>query len=145
MAVRSVSAREFFVSRIANEAQQEGIPLTTSQRTFLESGGEYSRQEEAEFDKENPEYLKFMERVTELLRRSLAHESSRDSEGEKKYRAALGELDKAEGGSPLWFAAVPAVHPAELQQGLKSAWVIVVAVLLLGFVIGLYVMNHGPR
>ena len=143
VAVLQMSAREFFLTRIAKEAQEEGRPLTPAQRSIFESGGEYSRQQEAEFDRENPEYVNFIEWVTQLLRRALTIEMSRDPGAEKSYRAMLEELDKSEGGSPLWFAVVPAVHPPEPQRGVRFVWVIVAAILLVGLAIGFYLTKRS--
>jgi hypothetical protein len=139
----SLAARDFFVSRIVRQAQQEGSPLTPVQLEFLENGGTFSRQEESEFDKENPEYLKFIEWVTALASRAMAGEICRDPEAGRKYGAALEELDKAESGSPLWFAVVPAVHPPEQQSGVRFVWVIVAGILLVGWAIGFYLTKRS--
>jgi hypothetical protein len=139
----SSAAREFFLSRIAREAHEEGRPLSHSQRILLESGEDCSRQQEAVFDRENPEYLKFIEWVTELLRRAREKEISGDPAAGENYKAMAEDLNESESGSPLWFAVAPAVHPDALQRGFRLGWIVALVALSLGAALGIYAMRHG--
>jgi hypothetical protein len=143
VAVPPASAREFFLTRIAKEAQEEGRPLTAAQKTLLESGGESTRQQDAEFDRENPDYVEFIEWVTKLLARALANERFRDPATEQSYRVMLEELGRIESGSALWCAAVPAVVSGDLKRAFRRGWIIAVVTLLLGMALGFYAWKHG--
>jgi len=128
---------QFFLSRIEREAKEEGRPLTDLQRRFLASGGSPETKElqnpEREFDRENPEYLVFMERVTALMKRAAEKEAMTEPDAERRFREALLALEKSESGSPLWFAVVPALPSGEaaIRRGFRLGLITFVLIVLL--------------
>ena len=128
--------RQFFLSRILNEAAAEGRPLTELQRNWLLSGSATDKKQlqqlEQEFDRENPEYLEFMEWVTTLLKRAVEKELLGDPAAKSRFDEALLALEKSEGGSPLWFAVVPALPSgqAAISRGFRLGWIIFILIAL---------------
>ena len=111
---QSDSPPQFFITRIAARAAQEGRPLTELETRYLEWNRIADEQEQQRLHaqiRETYGETGFEERMTDLLRQAFRSEAANDAEAPRRYRDNYARLDGEEKDLALWLIASPVMEP----------------------------------